>query len=598
MVDRKKQKIRWFFPTNTNNIRMIIAQGLLTSPDGFQKYYIDALELKPGWIPVFKNSVPLEILDKCISERQNLTPCIVELNLGGVKGTAKTFKNSNWIDIRVEDVVGLHTKGIDSIYLPAPLPLSCFSSLLFQNNEDLIQFKNDIKNRSNVILNGLNLKSAKIDQLLFHGMGSDEKLFKDSNINKKNFENLSVNQDLFESSVSDQNLFQGSFTRKNFSSDSSDPQHLSETTFDDNGYLHNGFQRYGVDDYKRVFAFGGLLLNLFYFAKNGTLSNAVYHIIKGSGDVQDSEDIQGLGSVCGSGYVQGSGNVQGSDNVQGSEKIKKSMEKGIEFILNYFRDTHADMGALSPGEKIYHGLVTTAIRSQSFENFKEDMIIFLESDRWDEKSRSRVQSLTATLGNFEKIVDKSVSEQFRDAKTPLEKVLLMLFLRESSDALIDYNFSSDLLEQKIIDEKLVLQFAMLFGIRDKFIKSPPFLRQFDGLQDFISYKMAVYAHSKMKSDMEFEAPQVPPTLMDMMKNERFKEWFAVTSKIEDCFQTIINLPKGEHELKVANSGSSLILKGIPQLTIELMEREYFHKILKCKLESYEKYLARYRKATQ
>ena len=76
-------------------------------------------------------------------------------------------------------------------------------------------------------------------------------------------------------------------------------------------------------------------------------------------------------------------------------------------------------------------------------------------------------------------------------KTLLGKVLLMLFHRENTEALIEYNLD-------IFTEEDYLTFAAIFGIRDKFIKVPKFLREFEDLQNFISVKMANYAHESFK----------------------------------------------------------------------------------------------------
>ena len=127
------KKNRWFFPTNTNNMRIIIAQGLLASPDGFKKYYADALELLPGWIPIYKNIIPPDILKKGVSERANLTPCIIEFDLEPLKGEIKIFKENDFINIKIDDI---DKEVIDALYILAPLPLSSILKIIFQNNED------------------------------------------------------------------------------------------------------------------------------------------------------------------------------------------------------------------------------------------------------------------------------------------------------------------------------------------------------------------------------------------------------------------------------------------------------------------------------
>jgi hypothetical protein len=56
----------WQFPSNHQNLLFMLGSGLISKPDepdesknGSQsKYYKDILSLCPGWIPLFKGSVP------------------------------------------------------------------------------------------------------------------------------------------------------------------------------------------------------------------------------------------------------------------------------------------------------------------------------------------------------------------------------------------------------------------------------------------------------------------------------------------------------------------------------------------------------------
>ena len=486
------KKDRWFFPTNTNNMRMIIAQGLVAAPEGFTKYYTDALELSPGWVPIFKNTIPPHILEKGISERANLTPCIMEFELKGVKGVAKIIKNNELVDIEIEDIgVDINKEVIDFFYILAPLPLSCISKILFKNNNDKKQFEDDAENRSNVILAGLKLQSNKTDQKLFN----TESLLLDNPIIKE---------------------------------------------------IHIDYKKI---DYKKVYSFGGLLLTMFYFAKNGDNTSEIYHAVNELSD------------------------------------LPKFYENNIHLIYQYFKEPEKETG-INPKEQMYNGLIDIAIKSKTF---KEDIIEFLESDRWDEKNKKRTQNLANKLKTFEVIIDQTVSEQFKEAKTALEKVLLMLFFREDSEALMEYAYG-------IVSEEDYIQFAVMFGIRDKFSKVPTFIREFNGLQNFISYKMASYAHKQANIEMSFNSPQKPPTMMDMLKNNEFKKWFAKQLNIENCFNTKITIPNGNYKLENTNFGLNILFDGIVKAPIaEIKDYKYFNFISKYKFTEYNKYLKKYEK---
>lgn len=464
-------KNRWLLPSNTINMRMIIAQGLITSPNGFKKYYTDALELFPGYIPLYKNTVPYSILEKGISERNSLTPCIMEFDIHKMEGQVKIFKDDELIDIEIKNV---DHENVDMIFVLAPLPLTCISQILFNSNNDKKQFEADALNRSNVVLSGFNLQSRKIDQKLFIQRSLTSTL---------SYEKLPTD--------------------------------------------------YETIDYNKVYAFGGMIANLFYNAKNGTESNNVFK----ASCLKDTEF-----DSC----------------------------KDCEIILNYFYSS-LDVNNQDPTEVIYKNLIDTAINSK---DFKEAVIEFLE--------QGYSAKFAQKLKDIESRSDKPISEEFKSLTQLYGKSILMLFLREDTESLIDYDLD-------LFSETDYIIFIMIFGIRDKFIKIPKFIREYEGLQNFISTKMANYAHETLNNQIKFKEPKQPLTIIDMLKKDRFKEYFAKELIIENCFQTII--PKSDY----------IVVKGKPVFTgivmpkFELLEEKYFEFISKYKLTEYNNFLQKYEK---
>jgi hypothetical protein len=288
---------------------------------------------------------------------------------------------------------------------------------------------------------------------------------------------------------------------------------------------------------------------MFYFAKNGNNSNDIYHSINEFENLPDFEIID------------------------------------IHLIYNFFLEQETDTEP-NLKKRMYKGLINIALNSTSF---KEDLIEYLESDSWDQDAGERTRSIADKLRSFETNNNKAVSEQFKEAKTSLEKILLMLFLREDSEALMDYNLD-------LFSEEDYMQFAMIFGIRDKFSKIPGFLRAFNGLQNYVSNRMAEYAHKQSNIKMQFEYRKAPLTLMDMLKNSEFKKWFAKRLKIESCITTKVIIPKGDYTTKVSNSGVEFFINGLVKTPVpEFKDKEYFDFISKWKFTEYDKYVTKYNK---
>lgn len=301
------------------------------------------------------------------------------------------------------------------------------------------------------------------------------------------------------------------------------------------GDLVNEFKKIEIEDvdaldYNKIYAYGGLLLNLFYFAKNGKLSNNSYQLFCNLEEERQKQDIE---------------------------------------IYDYFKAF--DINNTSVKKKMDYGLINIAINSK---DFKEDVLDFLLSKIWDEKSKKRTEELANKLKGFESNMDKTVSEQFNEAKTPLEKILLMLFLREDSESLMEYNL-------ELFSEEDYLNFAMMFGIRDKFIKIPKELREFSGLQNFISLKMAEYAHKSIESDIKFKPLPKPLTVMDMLNKNSLKKRLIKELNIEHCMETI--MPNKDYTHKKGKN----IYVGFIEPEYKLLEDEYFKVISKKKISKVE-----------
>jgi len=498
------KKSKWYFPTNTINLRMIIAQGLITSPDGFKKYYSDALEFQPGWIPLYKDEVHPEAIQHCLSERENLTPCILEIDLNRIKGTAKAFKSQEFVDILLENI---NTIDINLIFILAPLPLSCIFSVIFRKAEEKDEFINDVKIRDNVVLGDIKLLSNK----------SYKKLF---NVKTLPF---TYKLDIF-----------STFPESPAIS-------IKEIKLPSNKI-----------NYEKIFSYGGMIVNLFYYAKNGHLSNNIFQSVIECHNFTDN---------------------QISD---------------INLILEYFKKRKTEQ-SINSKKRMYNGIIRIAIRS---DNFKEDIIEFLESNSWEANIKKRAIDLANKLRMFESVITQTVSEQFKNAKTSLEKMLLMLFLREDSESLIEYDLN-------IFTEEEYILFAMLFGIRDKYSKTPRFIKETDSFLLMVSNKMASYAHEEINSSLQFKNIERNLTIIDMLKNYSFIKWFAKHLDVESSFQTTIKIPKGDYKLKVNNSGVEIIVEGITQKpSYELIKEKYFNSISKLKLTEYQKFSTKYKKLKQ
>ena len=143
--------------------------------------------------------------------------------------------------------------------------------------------------------------------------------------------------------------------------------------------------------------------------------------------------------------------------------------------------------------------------------------------------------------------------------------------------------------------------AMLFGARSKYHKIPLFLRQYPGIQSYMSHLMAQYAHTTGNTGITFKKPAVPLTIIEMVAPKRreqskklgFVYWLSNEyPNLQNCFETIMPNKKFVHD-----SGKSTY-DGVVLPEIHMKKQEYFNVMSKIKVDdnSYEKILKKYKSA--
>lgn len=143
---------RWYLVTNHLNLLYMLAAGLVMGPSGFRgKHYVDSLGAIPGWVPFFRDAVPVKTLEEAVSERRHLRPCIVSFDLSGISGPVQVLSREGKIRDAGFPNIRLGKEGI-GILVRAPLPLTFVSRIYFQSDEDQQMFEAAAKDVSNVDL--------------------------------------------------------------------------------------------------------------------------------------------------------------------------------------------------------------------------------------------------------------------------------------------------------------------------------------------------------------------------------------------------------------------------------------------------------------
>lgn len=141
----------WYFVSNHVNFLTMLSAGLLMSPKGYgDKYFSDALNAFPGWIPFFAGALPKRVIDCSIAEADYLFPCAAEANLAALSGRiAAIYDDGSCRDVDLPE--GLFGTEV-AILVPAPLPSTWLERVVFKTKEEKKKCEDLAKNTSNVPL--------------------------------------------------------------------------------------------------------------------------------------------------------------------------------------------------------------------------------------------------------------------------------------------------------------------------------------------------------------------------------------------------------------------------------------------------------------
>ena len=184
------------------------------------------------------------------------------------------------------------------------------------------------------------------------------------------------------------------------------------------------------------------------------------------------------------------------------------------------------------------------------------------SSALDQRLQVGVNKLRETLVSLTGLGDATASELFERHDTPLAHAMILFFLHGDCADLLDYR--SDHLA-----EPDWLAAAILFGVRDGWLKLPLRLREGRALADAVSHRMARLSHLVAESGLDFgEAPARIRPLREFFGDGT--GWRAAEKRAAleiaraqkwDCISTRVNLGPGKYKLIVKGGSTQIVLPG-------------------------------------
>ena len=204
-------------------------------------------------------------------------------------------------------------------------------------------------------------------------------------------------------------------------------------------------------------------------------------------------------------------------------------------------------------------------------NTEDLMIEFLSESipSLDRRLQAGVSKLHDTLVSLTGLGDATASELFDRHNTPLAHALTLFFLRRDCADLFAY-------ESDRIAEQDWIAAAILFGVRDGWMRLPLRLREGRKLSDAVSHRMAGLSHriAGTKLDLGPSTPRVLP-LRELFgdgsawgTDENSAALKLAHSQKWNCVHTRINLGRGEYKLVFRNGSTQIKLPGVRRISTE------------------------------
>ncbi len=147
----------WLFVTNHLNLLYMLAAGMIMSPAGFnEKHYPDPSSSFPGWLPLFRGSIPQQAIDSATQATKYLLPCVVAINLDSIQ--AQVLLQSRDGAFSKCSLPSKIDDNISALLIRAPLPLALIKDVYFCSQDDLAVCHSAASNSANTDTSRISFK--------------------------------------------------------------------------------------------------------------------------------------------------------------------------------------------------------------------------------------------------------------------------------------------------------------------------------------------------------------------------------------------------------------------------------------------------------
>lgn len=211
-----------------------------------------------------------------------------------------------------------------------------------------------------------------------------------------------------------------------------------------------------------------------------------------------------------------------------------------------------------------------------------DYLENMAESEFEEKTRDYGKKLAADLRAIFELADSTISEMFERHPKPVSRAMTLFVLREKIEDLMAFK------NPNLTEADYILA-AILFAAREGWIGLSKKLRQFPGLSQAASHRMAIIAHRIAETGISFGTPPARPrslpellipSIASMSKGQKEAALHIARELKWDCIRTYINLGKGDYGLHISAAGAQLTLDGDIKAVITEVSEDKFAEYLR------------------
>ncbi len=533
----------WYLVTNQLNLMYLLAMGLVTGPKGFDsKYYADTLAWAPGWIPLFADRIPPTALAQVTAEAEHLLPVIASVDLSTLRGPIQAvdpqgqLRALHW----PEEAQGDETL----LLIPAPLPIGWLQAILFASKEQKALIREQAADYANVPLGAY---KQRVNARLFSAAS-------------RSVSPLVLTPMLASASAPAPASPLVSVTPLTRASTPTSPSTRASPSATTPPWPIDAQSLPDCDQpLHHVAAVGaaqGMLVGL------GNRGDALVSAGRQLADPEEtaahaSEDPLLRALLAWAARDQHSG---ANTDVHG-----RILARLLSAIVD--AKTQADEAPAGKG-------CPPDIQQVILDRLEAERTTLAEL-KWQEALKRLIADLKGCLG----LGDATLSELFQRHQKPFSRGLLLFFLRQRCQELLELTARFD--PPLLTDQDLVVA-AALFGARGGWLELPASVKELPGLSLALTHRMAALAHRQRATGLDLgPAPARVEPLRELLTTaggagawSKRQQQGALTLARgmgwQEVLKTRISLGKGDYRLQVAGNGVQLLLDGeVKAVTVDV-----------------------------